>query len=117
MSAEQFMSAAARKRPQRQAKQEKDPNFQKKENERLRLLRNANWSKLSGSKLNELRKKPKNTQDMQREKEKRNKEKTKRNPLLKLEHAEHLNHLVKPPENLLCHCRILQENEKQLLEA
>ena len=57
MSAEQFMSAAARKRPQGQAKQEKDPNFQKKENERLRLLRNGNRSKLSGSKLNELRKK------------------------------------------------------------
>ena len=110
MSAEQFMSAAARKRPQGQAKQEKDPNFQKKENERLRLLRNANRSKLSGSKLNELRKKSKNTQDMQREKEKRN-------TLLKLEHAEHLNHLVKPPENLLCHCHILQENEEQLLEA
>ena len=42
-----------------ETKRIKDPDFQKKESYWLRLLRNANWSKLIGSKLKELRKESK----------------------------------------------------------
>ena len=66
----QPMSAAERKCLQWQRQKEKDLDFQRKENEQVKLLRNVNRSKLSGSRLNELRKKTNETKDMQREEEK-----------------------------------------------
>ena len=47
---------SSRKCLQLQRQKETDPDFQKRENESLRLLRNA-YTKLDNSKLNELRRK------------------------------------------------------------
>ena len=47
---------SSRKRLQLQRQKKTDPDFQKRENESLRLLRNA-YTKLDNSKLNELRNK------------------------------------------------------------
>ena len=67
----QPQSAAERKYLQWKRQKEKDPHFQKKANKQLGLLRDANRSKLSGSKLNELRKKEQMRQRMCRKKKKK----------------------------------------------
>ena len=90
----------------------KDPDIQKNGNEKLRLIKKANQSKLSRSKLNELRKKANETRDMQKEKQKKEPTKNEKSKVYK-----HLSYLVKPSENLLRHYHIFYENRKQLLVA
>ncbi|CAI9732017.1 Hypothetical predicted protein [Octopus vulgaris] len=65
------MTPAERKRLQRQRQKAKDPDFQKKENERLRLLRNGNRAMMSPSELREQRKKDRVRQHTCRDKKKR----------------------------------------------
>lgn len=74
-----------------ETKRIKDPDFQKKESYWLRLLRNANWSKLIGSKLKELRKREQNRQKICREKKKKRTTRKGKELSLKSKYTKHFN--------------------------